>query len=172
MSIYSHYAGCASVLLLSLAVVSGGLTEKSWAGNASSSLSVTATVPPVVNVDTTPINNIPYDATGSNAQPTITITASLGMTLTIRMGQGTNPASGSTPENPSRRMRSVAGNYLNYDLTKDVNHSNNWGDTTSTGVTLTGTGSQQQVPLFLRIMPNQNVPAGNYTDTVQMTTDY
>lgn len=172
MSIYSNYVSCASVLLLSLAAVSSGSADKSWAGNASSSLSVTATVPPVVNVDTTPINNITYDATGSNAQSTITITASLGMTLTIRMGQGTNPDSGSTPENPSRRMKSVAGNYLNYDLTTDANHSNNWGDTKPTGVTLTGTGSQEQVPLYLRILPNQNVPAGNYTDTIQMTTDY
>jgi spore coat protein U-like protein len=123
-------------------------------------------------VDTTPINNIPYDATGSNAQSTITITASLGSVLTIRMGEGTNPGSGSTPANPNRRMKSVAGNYLNYELTQDANHSNNWGDTTPTGVTLTGTGSQEQVPFYLRILPNQNVPAGNYTDTVQMTTDY
>jgi spore coat protein U-like protein len=172
MSICRNYASCASVILLSLAVVSGGSVDKSWAGNASSPLSVTATVPPAVNVDTTPINNVTYDATGSNAQSTITITASLGTTLTIRMGQGTNPDSGSSPENPSRRMKSVAGNYLNYELTTDANHSNNWGDTTSTGVKLTGTGSQEQVPLYLRILPNQNVPAGNYTDTVQMTTDY
>ena len=45
---------------------------KSWADNATANLSVTATVPPSVNVDTTPVNNIPYDAsTGSNILGTV-----------------------------------------------------------------------------------------------------
>ena len=143
-----------------------------WAGNATSSLAVSATVPPVVNVDTGPVNNIPYDATDADAQGEIKITASVGSVLTIRMGEGTNPGSGSSQENPVRRMKSSAGDYLNYSLSQDANHNDNWGNTTATGVTITGTGSQQTVNFYINIPQNQTVPAGDYTDTIQMTTDY
>lgn len=162
----------AMILLLSSGGVVAGSTRKSWAGNATSSLAVSATVPPVVNVDTGPVNNIPYDATDADAQGEINIIASSGSVLTIRMGEGTNPGDGSTPADPIRRMKSPAGNYLNYSLSQDASHTINWGNTTATGVTITGTGSQQTVNFYINIPQNQTVPAGDYTDTIQMTTDY
>ena len=146
---------------------------KSWAGNATSNLSVTATVPPSVNVDTTPVNNIPYDAsTGSNTSSNITLTASRGTNLTILISQGQNPGSGSNDDNPVRRMSDGLGNFLDYKLTKDDSFNNDWGNTEPTGVTLVGTGFQQNVPFFLRISSGQNAKAGHYTDTLLMTTLY
>ena len=146
---------------------------KSWADNATANLSVTATVPPTVNVDTTPINNISYDAsTGSNTSSTITLTASQGTTLTILIGQGQNPGSGSNDDNPVRRMSDGQGNFLDYELTKDLSFNNDWGNTEPTGVTLAGTGSQQNVPFYLRISSGQNAKVGYYTDTLLVTTLY
>ncbi len=163
-----HYWG----LLLSIGGILGLLPSPSWAGNASSSLAVTAIVPPIIDVNTTPVNNITYDPTGTNAQSNITITATSGSTLVIRMGQGLNPDSGSDDSNPIRRMKSTQGNYLSYEITTDANHTDKWGNTTGTGVPVIGTGSQQTVPFFMRVLPNQNVPAGTYNDTLTMSTDY
>lgn len=163
-----HYWG----LLLGFGGILGLLPSPSWAGNASSSLAVTAIVPPIIDVNTTPVNNITYDATGTSSQSNITITATSGSTLVIRMGQGLNPDSGSDDSNPIRRMKSTQGNYLSYEITTDASHTDNWGNTPEAGVPVTGTGSQQTVPFFMRVLPNQNVPAGTYNDTLTMSTDY
>jgi len=160
--------------LLLLLLASGCFfVPKSWAGNATSNLSVTATVPPSVNVDTTPVNNIPYDAsTGSDVSSNIILTASPGTNLTILIGQGQNPGSGSSDSNPVRRMSDGQGNFLDYELTKDSSFNNDWGNTEPTGVTLAGTGSQQNVPFHLRISPGQNAKVGYYIDTLLVTTLY
>jgi spore coat protein U-like protein len=62
--------------------------------------------------------------------------------------------------------------YLDYELTKDTNGNQTFGGTSQTGLTVNGTGSEQTIPFYLRILPNQNVPVGNYIDTVTVTTDY
>jgi spore coat protein U-like protein len=144
-----------------------------WAGTATSSLSISAIIPPLVNVDTTPLNNINYDSsTGSDVQSQIVVTASVGSTITITIDQGSNPGNNSNDINPIRRMSDGQGNFLNYVLTKDASHTEDWGNNSQTGVILSGTGSQQTITYYLRILPNQNTQAGNYTDTLQMTTSY
>lgn len=170
MSVIKTHLSCLLLLLLG----SGAFfVPKAWAGNATANLSVTATVPPAVNVDTVPVNNISYDVlTGSNTSSTITLTASPGTTLTILIGQGQNPGTGSSDSNPVRRMSDGQGNFLDYELTKDDSFNNDWGNTGPTGVTLTGTGSQQNVPFYLRISSGQNAKVGNYTDTLMVTTLY
>ena len=69
-------------------------------------------------------------------------------------------------------MSDGLGNFLDYKLTKDDSFNNDWGNTEPTGVTLVGTGFQQNVPFFLRISSGQNAKAGHYTDTLLMTTLY
>ena len=175
MTIGKMSAGYAAILLLSFGGISGWPIDKSWAGNATSTLSVTAVVPPTATVDPVPINNITYGdiSLGTTVSSEITVTASQGSTLVITIGQGLNPASNSTPADPIRRMKSSTGEYyLDYELTKDTNGDQNFGGTSQTGLTVTGTGSEQNIPLYLHILPNQNVPVGNYTDTITVTTDY
>jgi spore coat protein U-like protein len=174
MSIGKNPAGYAAILLLSWGGISVWPIEKSWAGNATSPLSVTAVVPPTASVDPVPINNVTYDIPlGTTVSSEITVTASQGSTLVITIGEGLNPASGSTPATPVRRMKSSMGEYyLDYELTKDTNGNQTFGGTSQTGLTVNGTGSEQTIPFYLRILPNQNVPVGNYIDTVTVTTDY
>ena len=69
-------------------------------------------------------------------------------------------------------MSDGQGNFLDYELTKDPSFNNDWGNTEPTGVTLAGTGSQQNVPFHLRISPGQNAKVGYYIDTLLVTTLY
>jgi hypothetical protein len=170
MSVLKTRLPCLLLLLLGSGCF---FVPKSWADNATANLSVTATVPPSVNVDTTPVNNIPYDAsTGSNVSSNITLTASPGTTLTILISQGQNPGTGSSNDNPVRRMSDGQGNFFDYELSNDGSFNDDWGNAGQTGVTLTGTGFQQNVPFYLRISSGQNAKAGYYTDTLLVTTLY
>ncbi|AHJ26880.1 Sigma-fimbriae tip adhesin [Nodularia spumigena CCY9414] len=67
-----------------------------------------------------------------------------------------------------RRMTDGAGNYLLYELYQDESRTIIWGNTDNTALSLTGTGSASNVNLYIKIPAGQNVPAGNYQDTVQL----
>jgi spore coat protein U-like protein len=60
------------------------------------------------------------------------------------------------------------GNYLLYELYQDESNTIIWGNTDQTGLSLTGTGSASNVNVHVKIPAGQNVPAGNYQDTVEL----
>ncbi|MET0328587.1 MAG: spore coat U domain-containing protein [Luteimonas sp.] len=88
---------------------------------------------------------------------------------TVGLDNGSH-ASGSV-----RRMRlGPAGtHYVHYELYRDPTRVQRWGATAPTGAaTGTGTGFSQSLPIYGRVPGPQVVPAGTYTDTVQVTITY
>jgi spore coat protein U-like protein len=66
-----------------------------------------------------------------------------------------------------RKMTSLGGAELSYELFTNASRTNNWGDTT--GNELTGTGSTN-ITVYGKILANQTVAPGTYTDTMTTAT--
>lgn len=131
-------------------------------------LTVTATVLDACEVTSGTLDFGTYDPLSGQAvtgSGTFTVTCTKDTPATIVLDQGMNPDSGSTDDNPLRRMASGT-NYLSYALYSDSNGVNVWGNTAATGVAFIGTGTPETFTVYGVIPASQNVPAGQYTDTV------
>lgn len=144
-------------------------------GTQTASLSVTATVASNCSISTTPVAFGSYDPIVTNASSplnstgTVTVTCTTGSAPSITLGQGSNPAGGSTGAIPIRRMIS-GGNYLTYYLYSNSGYSTVWSTTAPT--LAAGNGAAQQYTVYGQIPSGQNVPSGSYSDTVVATVTF
>jgi spore coat protein U-like protein len=160
--------------LLTVLLLMASSAAPAMAGSANANLNVSASVvpsiiiaPPVAPV-LIPVENITNPSTPAMVTLPIAITLPSNITGKITLGQGQNASTGSTDTNPVRRMTDGAGNYLLYELYQNESRTIIWGNTDNTALSLTGTGSASNVNLYIKIPAGQNVPAGNYQDTVQL----
>jgi spore coat protein U-like protein len=86
----------------------------------------------------------------------------------IGMDLGAN-ASGSV-----RRMQAGAtGNYLSYEMYREVARTNVWGNTALTGVSYAPISkAPSTITVYGKVTSNQDVPGGSYTDTVLVTVNF
>lgn len=160
--------------LLTVLLLMASSAAPAMAGSASDNLNVSASVVPsiIIAPPAAPmpilVENITNPSTPATATVPIAITLPSNNTGKITLGQGQNPSPVSTDPNPVRRMTDGNGNYLLYELYQDESKTTIWGNTDQTGLSLTGTGSASNVNLYIKIPAGQNVPAGNYQDTVQV----
>jgi len=158
---------------LSLAASSGV-----QAGTATSSLSVTATVSANCTITTQPVAFGAYDPIVANATNpldgtgTVTVTCTNGSAATITLDQGADPAGGSSDAAPLRQMKDSGTDVLAYSLYQDTARTTVWGNTTGTGVAVTGTGAVDNVTVYGAVAAGQNVPATSYSDTVTATVTF
>ena len=156
-----------------LAVASG----LALAGTATADLSVTATVSNNCTISASAVAFGSYDPIVANKSAdlqgtgTVTTTCTNGASVTVTLGQGSNPAQGSTDDVPLRQMASGT-NKLSYFLYQDENRTTVWGNTSGTGKSDTGTGSASELTIYGKVPQNQNVPAGSYSDTVVATVTF
>jgi spore coat protein U-like protein len=148
------------------------------AGTATSNLSVTATVAANCTIATSPVAFGAYDPIVANATSpldgsgTVTVTCTTGSAATITLGQGSNPAAGSTDAAPLRQMKDSGTHVLAYSLYQDSGRTTVWGNTSGTGVADTGSGTAQNVTVYGAVAAGQNVPAASYSDTVVATVTF
>ncbi|MDB9308653.1 spore coat U domain-containing protein [Aphanizomenon sp. CS-733/32] len=163
--------------LLTVLLLIASYPAPAMAGSANANLNVSASVvPSIIIAPPAPVQLDEYNpiATPYNPVTPVTKTAPVPITLPsnttgkITLGQGQNPAPDSTDPTPVRRMTDGNGNYLLYELYQDESQTTIWGNTNDTGLSLTGTGSASNVNVHIKIPEGQNVPAGNYQDTVQL----
>ncbi len=161
--------------LLTFLLLIASAAAPGMAGSASDNLNVSASVSVVPSIIITPpapvpipVENVTNPSTPATATLPIAITLPSNTTGKITLGQGQNPSPVSTDPNPLRRMTDGNGNYLLYELYQDESNTIIWGNTDQTGLSLTGTGSAGNVNLYIKIPAGQNVPAGNYQDTVEL----
>lgn len=164
-------------LVSAFALGAAGLGVNSYAGTATSNLSVTATVAANCTISTAAAAFGAYDPIVTNATTalvgtgTVSVDCTSGAATTVTLGQGANPAATSTAAAPLRRM--LAGtSYLSYALYSDTARSVVWGDTTATGVAYTGTGTATALTVYGSVAAGQNVPTGSYADTVLATVTF
>jgi len=163
--------------LLSFLLLIASAATPAIAGSASNNLDVSASVvPSIIIVPPDQVELGEYNPVATSYDPGIPVTATAPIAITlpsnnnakITLGQGENPSPVSTDPNPVRRMTDGNGNYLLYELYQDESKTTIWGNTDDTGLSLTGTGSASNVNVHIKIPAGQNVPAGNYQDTVQV----
>lgn len=147
------------------------------AGTANSNLSISSSVTNNCIISTTALSFNAYDPIDANKTAhlngtgTVSTTCTSGANATITLGQGLNAANGSTDAVPLRQLASGTDR-LAYVLYKDGARTTVWGNTAPTGVSFTGTGTAEDSTVYARITADQNVPAGNYTDTVTATVTF
>lgn len=142
------------------------------AATASTTIAVSATVQASCTVSATaltfgsynPLSSTPLDATS-----TITVNCTTGTSYTVGLNAG-----GTSGATVTTRQMLQSANTLNYSLFRDSGHTNNWGNTpgTDTPASVIATTSAAATTVYGRIPALQNVPAGSYTDTVQVTVNY
>jgi spore coat protein U-like protein len=162
------------------AAASFGLLSSSpaFAGSATSSMSVSASVSDNCTISAGALSFGSYDPGVANASTpldgsgSISVLCTLDASASIELGQGSNADAGSLDATPLRRLSDGAGNYLSYELDQDVAHLVLWGNTSGSGVGHTGTGASESIAVYGRIAAAQNVPSGSFTDTVVATINF
>ncbi len=135
---------------------------------------VTATIVGECNVSTAPLDFGSYDPVVANASTALNTTSvvnvycTTGTFATVALDQGLWSAGA------NRRMRAASGDMLTYGLYKDAGLGVVW-NTTNTN---SGTSTSKLTPIntgftvFGSIPAGQDVRAGNYSDTIQVTVNY
>lgn len=135
---------------------------------------VQITIQNACDVDITPPTNLDFGSHGllsANVlqQSTVSVLCTEGLDYDLALNAGMNGTGGDTT---TRRMINGA-NDVTYDLYRDSNRTEHWGDDPG-GDTLgsTGTGAVQTWPVYGLVPAQDTPPAGTYLDTVTVTVTY
>lgn len=144
-------------------------TSPSHAAQTTTTFAVTATVLTSCVVVATPLAFASITFSGDvDANNAITVTCTPGTAYDIGLDAGNG--SGATVSN--RKMTNLlSSDTLEYSLYQASDYSTVWGDTVGTD-TVSGTGGPNIHTVYGRIPGSQNVPAGNYLDTITVTVTY
>jgi len=145
------------------------------AGTANTNFNVTATVVDRCTISSSGISFGSYDpssATGLRAQGAITAKCTKGGAISVALNQGANPAPGSTPVAPARRMTDGASNYLPYHIyvagppSKEEWGAGAAGKNQPSAQIAAGVSAPIIFTTYGALSAGTNVPAGEYTDIV------
>ena len=160
------------VSLLALSSIPAG----ALAATSTSNLVVSALVNNNCLISTSPVAFGVYDPTGVNAASdrsatgSVTVTCTLGASVTVTLGQGAQ-AVGAVDAEPVRQMAAGA-NRLGYFLYQNAGATTVWGNTSGTGVAVTGDGLAQILTVYGVVPAGRNVPSGVYGDVVVATVTF
>jgi len=155
-------------ILLSAALLSSGLTlvGSANATTATSTLDVSANIISACTAATAPVSfgNV-VSGSGASASGSVDVTCDAGVPYTIALDVG------QYDDGSSRRI-SDGTNFLSYTLV-DNGTSTDWGDGTTFGGTVAGTGTGAAVNHVVdATLTGAAVPNGTYSDTVNVTVTY
>lgn len=160
--------------IAALVIVSGGfwVAQPASAQTATTTFPVTATVLTSCSVTADPLafgSYNPTAATPLDATTTLSVLCTVGTSFTVGLNAGT--AAGATV---TTRQMSNGTNRLNYALFQEAGRTTNWGNTpgTNTPAPTTAPVAATALTVYGRVAAGQNVPAGNYTDTITVTVNY
>lgn len=157
-------------LVLLLAMTAAATVQ---AATATTSFAVTATVLSSCAVTAAPLVFGAYDpaaGTAINGSNTLVVLCTTGTPYTVALGVGNGP--GATVA--TRKMGNLLNSdLLNYTLYQNAARSTQWGSTVGTD-TLAATAAipASTINVYGQIFSGQNVSAGAYTDTVNVTVTY
>jgi spore coat protein U-like protein len=149
-------------------------STKATAATATANLSVTATVTNNCTISTVALAFGSYDPVVANASAnldgtgTVVVACTKGATATIGLGNGGNFSGG------ARRMADGVSNFLSYEVYHEAARTTVW---TTSGGGLLSTGvapskAARNFTVYGRVAADQDVPAGNYSDTVVATVNF
>lgn len=159
----------AGILLLA------GVAGKTYAGSASTTIPVTATVVQSCTIGSGTMGFGQYDAIGANSAADLDATGSVTVACTkgasgvsIGIDPGVNSVNG------QRYMKGAShGDTLAYNLFQDAAHTTAWDNNTHKFSLTAPTSSASQVLSIYGVVPkSQNISVDSYTDTVTATINY
>ncbi len=145
------------------------------AGTSDTFFNVTATVLDRCVVSSSSLAFGSYDPTNAaalRAQGTISARCTKGDAISVALNQGANPAPGSTPIAPIRRMTDGASHYLPYHIYLAAPPSRSEWGTGPAGKSqppaqiAAGIGAPVVFTTYGALSPGTNVPAGEYSDII------
>jgi len=142
------------------------------AATETANISASATVTTVCTVSAGPLSFGEMPISGTlDGTATITANCTNGGAYTIALDDGLNADVG------QRRLAATAGGHLlNYDLYKELTHTERWGATGEELVDGEGTGVEQELTVYGQVAAGQTLYSGDgsltYNDTVQVTITY
>lgn len=164
--------------LLAAAVFAlGGFAMTASATSSTTTFQVTATVINNCIISSTNIafgNYDPTSGTAVTAQGSVSATCTMGDIVSVALGQGLNPAAGSTAAVPARQMISGV-NKLPYHIYIASSGTTEWG-TGGPNQPASQTSASVLTPLVFTtygsLPAGTNVPSGSYADSVIATVTY
>lgn len=139
---------------------------------ATGSFTVSANIVPSCSVSA---GTLDFGTLGTNVtapitgQTTIDVACSDGIPYSVYLDQGTGPG----VADPTGRKMVSGSNTLSYGLYRNVGLTSSWGWTAGfDGLSATGTGAVQSIPVYGQINAGQTAPTGTYNDTVVITVEY
>lgn len=143
-------------------------------GSISQFFTVTATILAECNVSTSPLNFGGYDPVSGNKTTPLDATTVVNVFCTAQTAVSVALDNGQWVTGSTRRLKSAAGNFLNYEMYKDSGRSVVWNATSTNN----GTSTSKSIPInsgftvYGRVPAGQDIPAGSYGDTVTVTVNY
>ena len=155
--------------LFALASLVSAIPGPAWAGTATSTISVSATVITQCIIGTVPLAFGNYASTTvSNSVSNITVTCTLSVPYSVGLGVG-----GGTGATVTARKMTNGTTTLNYGMFSDPGMTTQWGPTVGTNtIAAIGTGLVQIMPIYGQIPSGQAVASGLYTDVVTATLNF
>ena len=161
-----------SLFLLAAAALLGS-ANPSFAGTATGTVAISASVTNVCSITNSPSISFgsysPLSGSNLDVNGTISLACTKGDVATIALDVGANSAhaSGTT------RAMASGTNYLSYEIYSNLGLSTVWGTGTS-AVTEPAAPSNVAVnyTAYGAVPNSQNVPAGSYSDTVNITVSF
>ncbi len=136
----------------------------------SSSFTVTSTVEANCTVSATSMAFGTYVPTAASTSTSV-ISVTCTNTTAYEVGLSAGTASGATVTNRSMTL-SGGSTLLHYVLAQNSTYSENWGNSSGSWETGTGTGSAQALTVYGKVAAGQYVVPGTYSDTVTATVTY
>jgi spore coat protein U-like protein len=152
----------------------GSSNSAQAAGSANANLAVSASINSNCTITTLAVGFPAYDpivthasANDDSSSGSVTITCTKGASTTIGLGQGLNYSG-------SNRMTDGSSNFLTYGLFQDASRATAWGNAAPNlpPAHIAADKNPLVVPVYGRIPPAQDLPAGTYSDTVVATVNF
>lgn len=161
--------------LITAVAVAAGTGVSAQAANATSNLGISASVSANCSINTTQALSFGgYNHISTNASNPLVSTGKVEVACTtgsdspsISIGQG-----GFYDTINSTRRLADGANFLAYKLYQDENYETEWSSGAGNEVNAKANGSFVEYTVYGRIDSNQNVPVGNYSDTVSVTVTF
>jgi len=145
-----------------------------YADSATAVIQISATVRKNCLITTTPVAYGGYDPASVNATAPLDATGAVVLTCTKGTTASIGLDGGANAQGPARRMTDGATGYLAYELYRDNSHSTVWSNTG--GGILTAPPAPSKDPrsftVYGRVAGAQDVPVGNFTDSVVATVNF
>jgi len=143
-------------------------------GSISQFFTVKVTILAECNVSTSPLNFGNYDPVVANAAAPLNSTTVVNVYCTAGTPAKVALDTGLWSAGSPRRLKSAAGNFLNYEMYTNSGHTVIWNATNTNN----GTSASKLTPInggftvYGQLPAGQDIPAGAYSDTVTVTVNY